>query len=201
MLRINKNIEPDFLLKFKRKNIPKNWSDYNKGTIKSKIKAFILDNEQSKFCPYCEKAIYNINEGHIEHIKPRDLFPKLFQQYSNLLVSCNEKNSCGSVKHNKYSDEFINPVIENPKEFLTYNLASGEIIPLCKDVDDIRNKRALYTIELLNLNNYILKDARKNLIQILEVYREEFEEITVYLQYFLDDGHNFPSLIRFYMEE
>ncbi|MBK5242549.1 retron system putative HNH endonuclease [Clostridium sp.] len=199
MLKINKNIEPAFLLKFKRKNIPKTWYDYNNGTIKSELKEYILENEQSKYCLYCEKSIYNINEGHIEHIKPRDLFPKLFQKYNNLIVSCNEKNSCGSAKQNKYSEEFINPVIENPKDFLTYNLASGEIIPTYKDVGDIRNKRASYTIELLNLNNYVLKDARKNLIQILEVYRAN-EEITAYLQYFLDDGYNFPSLIRFYME-
>lgn len=70
---------------------------------------------------------------------------------------------------------------------MTYNLASGEIVPIYKDTEDIRNKRASYTIELLNLNNYVLKDARKNLIQILEVYRENFDEITAYLQYFLDD--------------
>jgi hypothetical protein len=76
MLKINKNIEPGFLLKFKRKNIPKTWYDYNNGTIKSEIKEYVLENEQ-----------------------------------------------------NKYSEEFINPVIENPKDFLTYNLASGEIIP------------------------------------------------------------------------
>ncbi|MBU3191324.1 hypothetical protein K9O30_06760 [Clostridium bowmanii] len=104
------------------------------------------------------------------------------------------------MKQNKYSEEFINPVIENPKEFMTYNLANGEIVPIYKDAEDIRNKRASYTIELLNLNNYVLKDARKNLIQILEVYRENYDEISDYLQYFLDDGHNFPSLIRFYME-
>ncbi|MCB2356425.1 hypothetical protein [Clostridium estertheticum] len=63
-----------------------------------------------------------------------------------------------------YYRGFVNPVIENPKDFLTFNLASGEIIPCYKDVEDIRNKRAAYTIKLLNLNNYILKDARKNLI-------------------------------------
>jgi len=200
MLRVNKTIEPDFLLEFKRKKTPETWYAYKHGNIKSKIKTFILEKEQSKYCPYCEKAIYNINEGHIEHIKPRDLFPKLFQQYSNMVVSCNEKNSCGSAKRNKYSKEFINPVIESPKEFLTYNLASGEIIPTFKDAQDIRNKRAEYTITLLNLNSYILKDARKNLIQILEVYRENYDEFESYLQYFLDDGHNFPSLIKFYME-
>jgi len=200
VLRVNKNIEPAFLLEFKRKSTPKTWNDYNDGNIKIDIKTFILKNEQSEYCPYCEKAIYNINEGHIEHIKPRDLFPKLFQEYNNMVVSCNEKNSCGNAKQNKYSKEFINPVIENPKEFLTFNLASGEIIPTYKDAQDIRNKRALYTITLLNLNNYILKDARKNLIQILEVYRENYDEFACYLQYFLDDGHSFPSLIKFYME-
>jgi len=200
MLRINKNTEPNFLLEFKRKRNPKAWDDYSDGNIKREIKTFILKNEQRNYCPYCEKSIYKINEGHIEHIKPRDLFPKLFHEYNNLIVSCNEKNSCGSVKQNKYSKEFINPVTENPKEFLTYNLASGEIVPIYKDVEDIRNKRAAYTIKILNLNNYVLKDARKNLIQILEVYRENFEEFTSYLQYFLDDGHNFPGLITFYME-
>jgi len=143
--------------------------------------------------------VLRVNKN-IEHIKPRDLFPKLFQEYNNMVVSCNEKNSCGSAKQNKYSKEFINPVIENPKEFLTYNLASGEIIPTYKDAQDIRNKRAIYTITLLNLNNYILKDARKNLIQILEVYRENYDKFESYLQYFLNDGHNFPSLIKFYME-
>jgi len=200
VLIVNKNIEPDFLLEFKRKKTPETWHAYNFGNIKSKIKTFILEKEQNKYCPYCEKAIYNINEGHIEHIKPRDLFPKLFQEYNNMVVSCNEKNSCGNAKQNKYSKEFINPVIENPKEFLTFNLASGEIIPTYKDAQDIRNKRALYTITLLNLNNYILKDARKNLIQILEVYRENYDEFACYLQYFLEDGHSFPSLIKFYME-
>ena len=43
MLRIKKNIEPDFLLKFKRKNIPKTWYDYNNGTIKSEIKVETYD--------------------------------------------------------------------------------------------------------------------------------------------------------------
>jgi len=48
VLRVNKNIEPDFLLEFKRKNTPKTWNDYNDENIKSKIKNFILEKEQSK---------------------------------------------------------------------------------------------------------------------------------------------------------
>lgn len=200
MLSIKKKLEPEFLLEFKRKNSPKTWDDYNNPDIKSKIKSYILENEQNEYCPYCEKRIYKSDEGHIEHIKPRDKFPQYFQEYENILVSCNEKDSCGNSKENKYSDNFINPVLENPKEYFTYNLASGEIVPIYKEDNSIKNKKATYTIEILNLNSYTLREARKNLIEILEVYRENYDDYLEYLQYFLDDRHNFPSLIELYME-
>lgn len=199
MLKVNKVNEPEFLLEYKKKHSPKSWYDYNNDNIKRDIKEYALKNEQNNYCPYCEKAIYSVDEGHIEHIKPRDLFPKLFQEYNNLLVSCNEKNTCGSMKKNKYSDDFINPVIENPNEYLTFNLASGEIVPR-KELEDTKYKRAIYTIELLNLNCITLTEARKNLIVILEVYRENYEDYAQYLQFFLDDGHSFSSLIEYYAE-
>ena len=41
---------------------------------------------------------------------------------------------------------------------------------------------------------------RKALIDILEVYRENYEDYSEYLQYFLNDGHSFPSLINLYMK-
>lgn len=156
--------------------------------------------EQNEYCPYCEKRIYDNSDGHIEHIKPRDYYPKEFQNYDNLLVSCNEKNSCGMYKKNKYDDKFINPVIDNPLTYFNYNIASGEIIPKSNDDHSNEYKKAIYTIEVLNLNCYELTEARKALIDILEVYRENYEEYNEYLQYFIDDGHNFPSLINLYMQ-
>ena len=41
MLRVNKKIEPDFLLEFKRKKTPETWYDYNHGNIKSKNKLLV----------------------------------------------------------------------------------------------------------------------------------------------------------------
>lgn len=201
MLKVNKFCEPEFLIHFKKKNSPKSWVDYNDGTIKREIKDYILKNEQNKYCPYCEKAIYELNESHIEHIKPRDRFPQLFQEYTNLLASCNGKDSCGNWKENNYSEEFINPVIDNPEEYFTFDIASGYIVPKCKSKADAKYKRAEYTIQILNLNCYTLTEARKNLIIILEVYRDNYEDYSQYLQYFLDDGHSFPSLIKYYKEE
>jgi uncharacterized protein (TIGR02646 family) len=201
MLKVTKLEEPEFLLHFKRKSCPQSWVDYNEGTIKREIKEYILKNEQNKYCPYCEKAIYELDECHIEHIKPRDRFPQMFQEYMNLLASCNGKNSCGNWKENSYSEDFINPVMDNPEDYFTFDIVSGKIVPKCKLKDDVKYRRAEYTIQLLNLNCYTLMEARKNLIIILEVYRENYDDYSQYLQYFLDDGQSFPSLIKYYNEE
>ncbi|WP_315076814.1 retron system putative HNH endonuclease [uncultured Clostridium sp.] len=200
MLKVNKEQEPDFLLEYKKRYSPKSWTDYNKDGIKAKIKENILIIEQEEYCHYCEKRIYTNDDGHIEHIKPRDLYPKEFQSYDNILVSCNEKNSCGMHKKNNYNDKFINPVIDNPKDYFDYNIANGEIIPKNNNEESNEYVRASYTIDTLNLNSYQLKEARKSLIDILDVYRENYDEYNEYLQFFLDDGHNFPSLIKLYME-
>ncbi|OFI05354.1 hypothetical protein CLOACE_18020 [Clostridium acetireducens DSM 10703] len=199
MLKINKEQEPNFLLEYKKKYTPKSWTDYDKDNIRNKIKENILI-EQEEYCPYCEKRIYDNNDGHIEHIMPRDKYPNKFQNYDNLLVSCNQKNSCGMYKKNKYDDDFINPVIDNPGDYFSYNIANGEIVPKSNDENSNKYIRASYTISILNLNCYELKEARKALIDILEVYRENYDEYDEYLQFFLDDGHNFPSLIKLYMQ-
>ena len=186
MLKVNKYKEPDFLLEYKRKYSPKSWIEYNKDGIRSEIKKNILFLEQEEYCPYCEKRIYD-DEGHIEHIKPRDLYPKEFESYNNLIVSCDEKNSCGKYKGNNYNDNLINPVIDDPAKYFDYNIASGEIIPKNNDESSKEYIRAIYTIETLNLNCYELKEARKALIDILNVYRENYDEYNSYLQYFLDN--------------
>lgn len=102
MLKINKLGEPDFILKFKTKNSPKVWDDYN-SEIKVHIKTFMLKNEQQYYCAYCERRIYDYVDCHIEHIMPRDSYPNLFQNYENIIVSCNDKNSCGRAKGNAYA--------------------------------------------------------------------------------------------------
>lgn len=196
MLKVNKGLEPNFLLKYKKKYSPKSWADYNKENIKSELKENILVLEQEEYCPYCEKRIYD-NDGHIEHIKPRDLYPKEFQDYNNLLVSCDSKNNCGKFKGNKYKEIFINPVIDNVENYFEYNIANGEILPKSKDESSIEYVRAKYTIDILNLNTYELQEARRNLVDILSVYTGENKE---YIQYFIDERHEFPTLIKLFME-
>lgn len=166
MLNIDKTKEPDFLLGFKHKNKPKDWKDYNDGVIKTKLKEHVILEEQNMYCPYCEKVIEDTDDCHIEHIMCRDLYPHKFQEYDNLIVSCNGKNSCGSFKKNNYCKDFINPVIDNPKEYLTYDISSGEVIPRFSEGE--KYEKAEYTIKILNLNHNNLVQARATVLRVIE---------------------------------
>ena len=96
------------------------------------------------------------------------------------------------IDYNK--DDIRNKIKEN-----ILAVEQGEYCPYCEKNSD-EYLKANYTIDILNLNSYELKEARKALIDILQVYRENYEEYNEYLQFFLNDGHNFPSLIKLYME-
>lgn len=187
MLDIIKTNEPEVLRKFKKHYNPKSWDDY-KGNIKQPIKEYILENEQFYNCAYCEVKITDIDKAHIEQIKPRDLFAKEFQHYDNLIVSCNTPKRCGNAKENDYTDLFINPVLENPEDFLTYNLADGQII--AKNTDSNMIARAKKTISVLNLNSPQLVNARKNYILQLQYYDEN------YLDEMIDNHDRFYTLIK-----
>jgi uncharacterized protein (TIGR02646 family) len=188
MLNIVKIVEPDEIKKFKKKHKPQNWDDFHE--ISSVIRKQILENEQtvngSSLCVYCEKKI-GFENSHVEHIRPKDSnkFPQLFDKYENMVASCNSRNSCGNYKGSKYDEKFINPIENDPAEFMTYNFATGEII----SKNDKIKKRVEYTCKILNLNGCReLVEARKTiLIQLYSSvdkgagfvdYVEEFYSLT-----------------------
>jgi uncharacterized protein (TIGR02646 family) len=193
MLKVDKKSEPSFLTDFKKRNKPSTWKDYNQGDIKPKLKEFMLDNEQDGYCPYCEVYVKN-DKSHIEHIRPKDIFPRVFDNHDNLMTCCMNPNTCGGSKANKYDENFINPVIKNPDEYLEYDLASGDIVPIHSEGEYY--EMAMYTIDLLNLNYRKLSDARKSLSIELNYLYEESD-----FDYYKDELKKFPSLIDFIKED
>ncbi len=197
MLKINKVAEPDFFKAYKRKYNPKNWDDYNEENIKFDLKTYIAKNQQNIngaiLCIYCEREIdIANNKGHIEHIKPKAKFPEFFQEYNNLSISCDSKGTCGHAKKDKYDIKFINPVEENPEDFLVYDDLTGEIIAKENNVKD----RVDYTInEVLKLNEYNLCKARKLVIKHLNDALNGG-----YFEYIADNYKEFHTLVNFYKE-
>ena len=133
MRKIDKTDIPNEYLEFLGEKKPESWNDYS-SAIKRILKEHMIANEQGSFCAYCEKSIA-VDNSHIEHIFPKGNtnislrnYPDAFKDYSNMLVSCGKEwktptgknRTCGHAKQGQYSNDFINPTLDNPKEFFEY---------------------------------------------------------------------------------
>lgn len=161
MFKIDKKEEPEFFKKFKIRSKPHNWSECD-FSIKKELKNYMLEYEQNYYCPYCELKI-NVEESQVEHIKPKEKFPELMHEYSNYLTGCKSPKTCGQFKANQWSEKFIDPTVEDPEEYFTYDIKTGKIIP--KEKERLKVEKADYTIKVLNLNDKRLCEIRKTFIE------------------------------------
>ncbi len=180
------NGEPQFFKEYKRKHNPKNYEDgCNDYELKEQIRADLLY-KQRRQCAYCESFIdKDKNNFHIEHIRPRDKYHELECEYTNLVLSCNHDDSCGSYKKGKdWLDIYIHPVLDNPEECFSYN-EDGKIVPV--------DKNASETIGYLNLNsNKLVRTRRTIFLQLynmddignLRDYFPEFENLVKFFEHY-----------------
>jgi uncharacterized protein (TIGR02646 family) len=190
LLKVEKTNEPDFFEKLKNSHKFENWEDYKyHPIIKEKLKEHMISYEQSGCCPYCEIKI-EANLSEIEHIKPKSKFPNLFQKYSNLLAVCNK---CGSHKGDQWDDLFIDPTKDDPNLYMTHEIETGKLIPIEYTEN---NKRAVITIEILNLNSKALCNMRKKFISEIKKLLKRDKNNLQYLDFFKE----FPSLVQILKE-
>jgi uncharacterized protein (TIGR02646 family) len=119
-------------------------------------------------CAYCESKITHVDYGHIEHYRPRSLFPKLTFEWSNLFLAC---GVCNGAEHK--SDHFpevdeggplINPCDENPADYLNFYYDPTVRIASVYG----KTPRGETTEKLLGLNRYDLRAYRSR--QITRLY-------------------------------
>lgn len=170
----------------------------NKSTVRN-----VLKREQKGLCGYTEFNIDHFKSTatlspqshgcHIEHIKPKSIYPQETFDYKNLLLSIlhvsdeqlfkqdmfvdgapkDDKSHRaffgGSAKNNIYDEElFISPINNSCNYFFTFVEHSGEIVPSASLENSDRDK-ALYTIKLLNLNHpYLKNQRRKRMKEVLD---------------------------------
>lgn len=198
MLNISKTADPIPHVKFKKEVNPKNWNSYE-FDIKRQLKSHMLDNEQEGYCPYCERQI-DIDDSHIEHIEPKHKASK-YKDYNNMLTSCNNPKTCGHAKKGKFSNDFLNPVLVEPMDFLKYKFETGEIIPVEKDQFHSNHQKAMETIDTLKLNEKGLLASRKRFNIEIGIMEENMNEkdLKLYLEGCLSDKLNFKTLIESYL--
>lgn len=157
MLYIKKRKEPDFLIRFKKKYPHKKYDSEEFREYRAPLND-ILREEQKGLCAYCCCRIGKEN-SHNEHIQPQHQAMNANDaslDYSNLAASCNNKRTCGIKKKNHYDEnKFVSPFDENCEDIFTY-------------FPDGRMEGNQYTIDLLNLNDYELRTARKSVYRSLQ---------------------------------
>ena len=187
MLKVNKKSEPEEFTKYKSKHKIINWDSLTP-EVKQVLKQYLLEEQENSCCPYCEIEI-NLNDSQIEHIKPKNTFPNLLADYSNFIACCLIKKRCGNSKASKWSELFINPIIENPEDYFKYDIKTGEIRPIFKEGN--RYEKAKYTINLLNLNdNRLCNIRRKYILEFLSYSSNNENNLSNY-------PIKFPSLRRY----
>lgn len=180
MLHIQKMEEPQFLTDFKKKYPKKDYDSKEFAEYRPALKSELIK-EQKGLCAYCCGRITDA-KAHNEHIEPRN--PGKYASnrsldYTNIVASCNNPETCGIKKENHYDPEqFVSPLDENCEEQFSY-YANGDIVG------------DQYTIDQLNLNAYELKNARKSVIKQLQYLDKETietyymnEEDGQYLSYY-----------------
>lgn len=92
---------------------------------------------------------------------------------------------------------FINPVIDNPEKYFSYNRMTGEIIPR-KDISEKELEKVQYTIKILNLNgDKRLLKGRKSVIKMIENYQKTYDDEILRE---ISEDLDFPTLRNFLID-
>jgi len=185
MKKIDK-IEPDFYQKYTSRNRPESWNQMS-FDIGFDMRTYMLLEEQNFQCAYTEIRI-EPEQSHIDHFKKKSLFPHLTFYWNNLLTSSNydfygARFKDKHIKKEQYQ-HIINPVTENPQQYLTYSF-TGEILI------DSNDEKVKKTVEIFNLNERSLVEQRKTVAKVVKSMCSQFT-----VEELIDSIGKFESLIR-----
>ncbi len=162
------------------------WEDFNSRELRDKLWTL-----QSGLCAYCERAIDpGPAQTTIDHIIPKSCNPEVTFQYTNLVLCCDDKNTCNLHKKGKYfagcddtgrfRQGFIAPTQPRCASSFAYK-RDGSVKPSDTAVKD----DATETLKILNLNSLDLKTERRNYLKSLEQaitsMGDQFDAIAAFL--------------------
>ncbi len=186
--------EPELFRKWASRNSKANWSDFSASTDEEVKEIYnhlreTLISQQKQMCCYCEIALIENIDAHIEHLMDKDNFPKKKFQFDNLLASCQYHDSCGHAKENKYFEGMLSPLDEECQSKFSYT-GNGRIIAVDESDEDAEK-----TIKLLDLNCKRLVDRRKSIITTLEYSDKKYLQSS--LDHCVEWYHGFYTLIEY----
>lgn len=158
MRKINKDVEPEVLTRWKRQNSTLRYRDLPPPESRAIRSSCIT--EQYGLCAYCCQSI-TLDNAHNEHVEAQDRAPNRTLDFSNIVASCHRPHQCGHGRGTRPLP--LTPLMaecETELKFYLSGLVTG------------RTPRARVSIEALNLghteeSNRGLVGARKSLVDAL----------------------------------
>lgn len=141
--------------------VPKSIQDrYNNSEIKA-----TLTLETSGKCMYCEGVIGAVSYPHIEHFRPKKLYPERTFEWENLGLGC---QICNTNKNDVFDENlpYINPYYENPEDYFIFLGTMIKQKPGCARGENMINQLKLNRGELMEQR----KAAIDNVSQLVERY-------------------------------
>lgn len=175
MKKITK-VEPKFFTSYFEKERPETWEELSRA-IGYDIRTYMLSgispdgeeinpSEQNYQCAYTELDIEpEGSSSHVDHFRKQSMFQahNYIFNWINLFTACNSNDYGAKHKDRNIQKEdyeyLINPAIDNPSKYITYNLL-GKAIEASQDTNSKDFKIAKKTIDLFNLNERSLKAHR-----------------------------------------
>lgn len=148
MIQITRTVKPKELTDEEQKKLTDAYLTDRKKTVWNQpyIRAALLKMTHCKCC-YCEKKVgEGITDMHVEHFKPKSLYPLKVVEWDNLFPSCADCNR-SKLDHDTGKEPIINPANEDPRRF--FYLKDFRY----KAFDTNENSKAIITIDVLGLND------------------------------------------------
>lgn len=142
---------------------------YRQDDVRDTLRAMYSDDEGS-YCCYCECQIDDVAYDHIEHRKPKSIFPECAFDWDNLHLACPK---CNIVKSDKWDDEneILDAVVDKIKEHLGYELGPRGLYR------QTITKRGITTVEHADLDRKSLLKKRAAVCQMVVAKIDEIKAL------------------------
>ncbi|SFV53269.1 hypothetical protein MNB_SV-13-425 [hydrothermal vent metagenome] len=156
----------------------------------------ILVDEQNQQCGYTEIYINNEEESHIDHYVKQEYNQNLKFDWNNYIVATKDNNFGANYKDNTYKIQkseyalIFNPIFDTVEEHFYYD----EFGMIIEDEGKVQK-----TIEVFNLNHSLLKFKRKQIISLIEYFKNDGLS-NLEIKFELED-YGFKSIINQYCKE
>lgn len=110
-------------------------------------------------CAYCQSTVGASQPGHVDHFRPKSLFPTLAYDWLNYFLGCER---CNTIKHDKWPAEgsYVRPDEGDPTTHFVF-AEDGFVSAAAGDAEAQR------TIEDLGLNREMLRRERQQAIALV----------------------------------